>query len=223
VLAHLASITLHSRKAQSSKRIRVLSPPTFAREILVPKLKTFSDKHPDFEIEIVVAIPYLNRDAPQADVVISFGQASGVRALLREPVFAVAEKGFAKRHGLKTPKDLTRLKPEVPLIRCPLEPWTPWFAALGLPGGDPKTGLKVVDLGLMLEAAAQGHGVALARASLAASWLASGRLVRLFEQVRVLPSEAYLLGVHEASTPTLAFAQWLRTVCRRLENRSLNT
>jgi LysR family transcriptional regulator, glycine cleavage system transcriptional activator len=222
-LNQLSAIALHTRSAQAVDRLRVLAPPTFAREILVPSLKTFTAKHPQLEIEIVVAIPYLNRDAPEADVTIHFGPRSAGEPLLFEPVFAVAMPGFAKEYALTSPADLACTKSPVPRVRCPLEPWAPWFAGLGFAGAEPEGGLKVVDLGLMLESAAQGHGAALARATIAARWLQSGALVALFPGAQIAPSDGYSLTVQRAHPSALAFARWLHAVCKKLEKSSSKT
>jgi LysR family transcriptional regulator, glycine cleavage system transcriptional activator len=219
----LASIGLHARAEQSVRRVRLLSPPTFAREILMPRLKAFTDKFTDCEIEIVVAIPYLDRSTPEADVTVRFGPRDAGEPLLFERVFAVAPPGFAQKHRLRTPADLLRVHPEVPRVRCPIEPWRAWFAALGIADApEPRSGIKVVDLGLMLEGAAYGHGVALARASLAARRLADGSLVRLFD-ASVASNEGYTLIVHHASAQALAFAHWLRAECAKLEKLSRKT
>ncbi len=222
-LNQLGAIALHTRSTQAAQRVRVLAPPTFAREILVPHLKAFTAKHPQVELEIVVAIPYLNRDAPEADVTVHFGPTSAGEVLLFEPVFAVAAPGFAKEYAIKTPADLARVKSPVPRVRCPLEPWVPWFAGLGLAGAEPKSGLKVVDLGLMLEAAAQGHGAALARANIAVRWLQSGALVPLFPGVAVAANDGYSLSVERAHASALVFGRWLRALCKKLEKSSTNT
>lgn len=230
-LNQLASIGLHQRASQSVPRLRVLATPTFAREILVPRFKTFTDDHPDAELEIVVAIPYLDMATPDADVTVSFGPryAQGEDAgratrgvaepLLFEPVFAVASPAVAKRFRLKRPADLVRESPRCPLLRCPLEPWEPWFAAAGVDACEPTHGVKLVDIGLALEAAASAQGVALARASLASRWLARGELVDLFA-VRSQPRDGYSLSVQRASNLALDFAKWLRRECAALEAAS---
>lgn len=211
-LNQLASIGLHQRAAQSLQRLRVLSTPTFAREVLVPRLKSFTDRHPDAEIEILVATPYLDLAVPDADVAVSFGPPGVAEPLLFEPVFAVAAPGLTKRLRLKRPADLVRASPKCPLLRCPLEPWRPWFVAAGIDAPEPSGGLKLVDLGLALEAAASGQGVALARMSLAARWIARGELVDLFP-VRSAARDGYSLSVQQASALALDFAQWLRREC----------
>jgi LysR family transcriptional regulator, glycine cleavage system transcriptional activator len=220
LLIQLGSIGLHSKAVQSTKRVRVVAPPTFAREILIPQLASFTAKSQSVEIEIVVAIPYLNTDVPEADLVIGFGPKSAAQPLLFESVFAVAAPGFAKKHQIKVVKDLVRTKLPVPLVRCPIEPWATWFAAQGIsePALSHKGGLKLVDLGLMLEATAQGHGVGLARASIAARWLQSGALVRLFPDSEVASVEGYSLTISNASVQAVALSQWLQGVCSKLEN-----
>jgi LysR family transcriptional regulator, glycine cleavage system transcriptional activator len=223
ILSQLESIGLHARKVQNSQRLRVLAPPTFAREILIPQLNTFTTEHSDVDLEIIVAIPYLDRSAPDADITVGFGPRSAGEPLLFEPVFAVAAPGFAKRYAIKTPLDLVRTKAPTPRVRCPLELWAPWFSAINIASLEPQVGLKVVDLGLMLESAAQGHGAALARASVAAKWLKSGELIPLFPDVSVPPNEGYLLSVQRAHAPALAFARWLRIVCKKLESNSRRT
>ena len=62
----------------------------------------------------------------------------------------------------------------LPLLRSPLEPWQPWFRVAGLDWPEPCAGPRLLDLGMTLEAAANGRGVALARPSLARAWLPRG-------------------------------------------------
>ena len=235
-LNQLAAVGLHQRTSQSAPRLRVLSTPTFAREVLVPRLGAFTAHHGNAEIEIVVAIPYLDLTPPDADVTVSFGPRQSVAEggpgngslhsvaapLLFEPAFAVAAPELAKRLRLKQPADLQRRDPAVPLLRCPLEPWSPWFAAAGIVAQEPTHGLKLVDLGLALEAAASGQGVALARRSLASRWLERGELVDLLA-VRSLPRDGYSLTVRQASRLALDFAQWLQRECSALESASADT
>ncbi|TAG05342.1 MAG: LysR family transcriptional regulator [Betaproteobacteria bacterium] len=223
VLSQFAAIGLHQRTAQSQTRLRVLATPTFAREILVPNLGRFTAAHDECEVEIVVAIPYLDMAVPDSDVAVSFGprfvrrgnDAPAQEPLLFEPVFAVASPAIAKKFRLRKPADVLR----TPLIRCPIEPWLPWFSAAKIDSPEPASGVKLVDLGLSLEAAASGQGVALARASIVRRWLERGELVDLFE-VRAAPHSGYSLTVHRAGDVALDFAKWLRDLCARLERSS---
>ncbi|HCI1952570.1 TPA: LysR family transcriptional regulator, partial [Pseudomonas aeruginosa] len=78
---------------------------------------------------------------------------------------------------------------------------------------EPCAGPRLLDLGMTLEAAANGQGVALARPSLARAWLAEGRLVVLFP-LRSAPTHHYHLRSHQASPASQRFAAWLAAICR---------
>ena len=58
-LGLLAAMPLHQRPAQRLQRLRVTTPPTFARQILVPGLESFTRAYPGIELELLLSIPYL--------------------------------------------------------------------------------------------------------------------------------------------------------------------
>jgi DNA-binding transcriptional LysR family regulator len=210
-LGLLAAVPLHRRTAQRVERLRVSAPPTFARQILVPALERFTAAHPQVELEVVLSIPYLDAAATEADVDVRHGDPAAHEGtpLLDERVLPMAAPGLLQRLGpMRTPSDLR----DAPLLRTPLEPWAPWFAAAGLDWGEPAHGTKLVDLGLTLEAAVSGQGIALARPSLARHWLAGGALVPVL-RLASPPALRYYLLPHAAQGPAAAFATWLRDEC----------
>jgi DNA-binding transcriptional LysR family regulator len=218
-LGLLADVSLHHRAAQRTERLRVVAPPTFSRQILVPHLEDFAAKHPEVELELLLSIPYLDLSPPDTDLAIRFGKGiyAGIVAerLMQETIFPVCSPSYLARvKGLRNPSDLARAA----LLRCPLEPWRPWFDAAGLDWPEPASGPRLVDLGLVLEAAVNAQGVGLARYSLARSWLDSGTLVRLFD-VEAVPESFYYL-CYEESRPLqgarAAFAAWLQSICARI-------
>ncbi len=163
ILAQLAAVPLHRRQVQRQQRLTLRTPPTFARQILIPRLASFAEACPEIELEILLSSPSDGQDLPLADVEVrgdSHGVAAGER-LLEERVLPMA----------------------------------------------------VLDLGMTLEAAANGQGVALARPSLARAWLAEGRLVVLFP-LRSAPTHHYHLRSHQASPASQRFAAWLAAICR---------
>lgn len=217
-LAMLAAIPLHSRTAQRAQRLRVRTPPTFARQILVPHLESFTSVHPGIELEIVLSIPYVDTGAVDADIEVRNGDAGG-EVLMDDRVLPVASPALLSRlPPMRQPADLS----QAPLLRTPLEPWTPWFRAAGLDWPEPSQGPKLVDLGLTLEAAVSAQGVALARPSLAASWLKSGVLVPLF-RIATTPTSLYRLMPHAAGGVEQAFAGWLRSLCTQVSRDALST
>jgi LysR family transcriptional regulator, glycine cleavage system transcriptional activator len=218
-LALLSEIPLHDRARQRRQRLRVSTPPTFARQILVPHLEQFTQAHPEVELELVLSIPYLDDAGTLADISVHFGspQSAGATALMQDALLPVASPNLLTRTGpLREPADLAAL----PLLRTPLDPWAPWFAAAGLAWPEPQSGPKLVDLGLTLEAAVSGQGVALARPSLARAWIASGALRPLFA-ITARPAHGYQLRAQTSDAAAQGFARWLGAVCEQVAEQSL--
>jgi len=214
-LAMLAAVPLHQRASQRVQKLRVRTPPTFARQILVPNLERFTREHPQVELEIVLSIPYLDAGGADADVEVRNGESND--PLLDDVVLPVASPALlARLPPLRTPADLAH----APLLRTPLEPWTPWLRAAGLDWPEPSQGPRLVDLGLTLEAAVSGQGVALARPSLAAPWLQAGVLVPLFG-ITTRPTSLYHLLPHAGHGAAAEFATWLRTLCAQVSRDAL--
>jgi len=109
---------------------------------------------------------------------------------------------------LHQPADLAR----APLLRTPVEPWAPWFRAAGLAWPEPDQGPLLVDLGLVLEAALGGQGVALARPALVRRWLAEGSLVPLFPGLAAQPLHQYLHLPISGGATAQACGRWLAGV-----------
>jgi LysR family transcriptional regulator, glycine cleavage system transcriptional activator len=222
VLGELTRMVQHQRSAQAAQKLRVVAPPTFARQVLVPRLKDYVRAHPTLDIEVVVAIPFLDIRAPEADVEVRFAARNAVdaQAILFEPVFAVAAPDYLRElGGIKRAADLKNAR----FIRCPLEPWAPWFAAAGLDWPEPegaRAGPKLVDLGLCAEAAASGLGLCLARQTLVSAWLESGRLVPVLPRVRVKPQQGYCITRVAQSAAARSFAQWLAETCAEFSSSS---
>ena len=217
-LGLLAAMPLHQRAAQRVERLRVTTPPTFARQILVPQLEAFTRAHPAIELELLLSIPYLDTSALDSDLEVRAGDAAvlGGRPLLDDRVLPVAAPSLIDRlPALRTPAALAH----APLLRSPLEPWTPWFRAAGLDWPEPASGPKLVDLGMTLEAAVSGQGVALARPTLARHWLATGTLRPLFT-ITAPTSNPYVLLPAEPADAAAAFAQGLRGICADAERWS---
>ena len=221
-LGMLAAVPLHLKASQRAERLRVTTPPTFARQILVPNLEQFTAAHPAVELEVVLSIPYLDAGTTDSDVEVRFGAAAGDDPdadgpLMVDAVLPMVSPGLlARLPPMTTPADLAN----APLLRTPLEPWAPWFAAAGLPWSEPTQGPRLVDLGLNLEAAVAGQGVALGRPCLAHHWLASGSLVAPF-QVTAVPAQQYRLRTQSNQGAAGAFGRWLALLCRQVHTQSV--
>ncbi|MBI3348674.1 MAG: LysR family transcriptional regulator [Burkholderiales bacterium] len=217
-LALLQAMPLHQRAAPQRERLRVSSTPTFARQVLVPALPSFTAAHPHIELELTLSVPLLAEGDAGADAEIRHGAAPGdidpAQVLLRDRLTPLAAPALLARHlPLREPADLLAL----PLLRTPLQPWAPWLRAAGLADApEPDEGPRFVDLGLTLAAALAGQGAVLARLSLARHELAEGRLLQPF--ALTVPAERhYGLVVHRPSAAAEAFAAWLHGHGRALE------
>ena len=193
-LRTLTDFPMPSRSAQHQPRVKVTVPPTFARYLLVPHLAEFTAAHPDISVELFVSVPLYDLSLSESDVEIRFGAGRYpnivTAKLFEEPAFAVASPRYlATIAPLHTPADLRHAT----LLRSALEPWQPWFDAAGLDWPEPSTGVRVDDLGLLLEAIKHGHGIGLARKHFARDMLAAGDIVQLFDVQLVSPPHAYYL------------------------------
>lgn len=219
-LRTLADFPLPHRSAVVQPRIKVTVPPTFARYLLLPRLEEFTRQHPKIVVEIFLSVPLYDLSLSESDVEVRFGAGKYpdivAEKLFEEPAFPVASPGYLAKLGILTsPSDLQRAT----LLRSALEPWQPWFEAAGLDWPEPSAGLRLDDLGLLLEAVRHGYGVGLTRKHFAQEMIARGEVVRLFDICLTTPPHAYYL-VHEpqvVSRPEVAtFVQWLLSTFRAL-------
>jgi DNA-binding transcriptional LysR family regulator len=217
-LRALADYPGHLRGRRGKPRaLRVGVPPMFARELLVPALAEFQARHPQAAVELVVSIPFSEARTGETDLDVRFGSgdyADGeVSLLLNEAMFPVCSPTYARRLGIA---DAPHLLERAVLLRCPFDPWKPWFEAAGLDWREPETGPRYNDAGMMVEAAAAGQGVALGTPRLVARWLKSGTLQRLYEIEAPCPYSYYLVRRRRGETPdTGPLIEWLHELVAR--------
>jgi LysR family transcriptional regulator, glycine cleavage system transcriptional activator len=199
--------------AQGKRKLRVAVTPTFARSILMPRLKSFADAYPEIDLTLQVSIPLLDVVAEDADLTIRFGTGRYADVehvcLFKDSVTPLASPAYIREYGpFETAQDLAKAK----LLRSPLEPWRTWFAAHNLDWPEPMDGSSFNDIGLMCDAAAAGMGVALVRLRLGAPWLVNGSLERLFDHEAPSPHAHYLCWRTGAMDrwEVAAFAEWLK-------------
>jgi len=197
-------------------KLRLAVTPTFSREILLPRLALFRHAYPDIELILQVSIPLLNVTAEDADLEIRFGAGgySGVEELriLSDDVFPACSPEylheFGPFDGFESAESVARAR----LIRSPLEPWRTWFDACGIDLPEPREGSQFNDVGLVLDAAVAGFGVALTRSKLGLAWLDSGRLIRL--SPRAIPPPPHHHTCWKPGTldrsECAALVEWLR-------------
>jgi LysR family glycine cleavage system transcriptional activator len=198
----------------SAQGLRVTMLPSFAQRWFLPRLGLWRERHPDIAIEIEASanLVDLQRDGFHAAIRTGPGPWPGlVHERLYDtptPFIAVASPLVARRVGAGALADMAR----EPLLGD-TEVWEHWFAAAGV-----RTRVTPVasfnDVGLMLQAAEQGLGLAVARELLAADALRDGRLARLFDVSVVLEgAQPYSLVYPQALQdwpPLVALRDWVR-------------
>ena len=209
-----------SSAAPGKRKLRLALTPTFARSVVIPRLREFTEAYPEIDLTMQVTIPLLDVVAEDADLTVRFGAGRYADleylCLTKDVVTPMASPAFVREHGpFETAQDLANQ----PLLRSPLEPWRTWFAAHRLDWPEPVDGSQFNDIGLMCDAAAAGMGIAPVRLKLGAPWLETGSLVRLGSS-EVFTSNVPSPHAHYLCWRTgmmdrwecAAFAEWLKQV-----------
>jgi LysR family glycine cleavage system transcriptional activator len=211
-LASLERFPGQNTPVSGRRKLRVAVTPTFARSILMPRLRHFAETYPEIDLTLQVTIPLLDVVAEDADLTIRFGTGRYADVehvcLMKDDVTTVASPAYVREHGpFDEPQDLA----DATLLRSPLEPWRTWFAAHHLDWPEPVDGSSFNDVGLVCDAAAQGLGVGLVRLKLGAPWLENGTLVRLSQHQVPSPHAHYLCWRSGAMDrwECATFSEWL--------------
>ena len=196
--------------------------PTFARQILMPRLSLFRYAYPDIDIVLQVSIPLFNLMSHETDLEVRFGQGPFADResvlLMSDYATPACSPNYLNEVGSLGGFDQDEAVTRALLIHSELEPWESWFDYCSLDKQRLKTTAKFNDLGLLYDAAAAGLGVCLARTRLGAAWFESGRLIRLSEETISAPNQHYLCwkpGVAER-WECAAFIEWFSTEMRQL-------
>ena len=197
--------------------------PAFAAKWLLPRIERFQAASPETDVRLDVSIEILDFAARGIDVGVRYGAGSwpelAAEKLMDEEIFPVCAPAMLRERPLNRLADLARAK----LIhdqsvdqRAGFATWSAWLAKAGATA-DTRRGLKINNSAAVLQAAIDGHGVALARSPFARDDLAAGRLVRLFPEIRFPSALAYYVVYRPeaANLPKVtAFRDWIaREAC----------
>jgi LysR family transcriptional regulator, glycine cleavage system transcriptional activator len=211
----LRQATERLRRRDRDELLTVSTIASLAAKWLLPRVATFQETHPDIEVRLTASTHLVDFRREEIDMAVRYGRGHwpGLRAdwLMAEDIFPVCSPRL--REGgkpLRQPEDLAHHT----LLHATLsrEDWQLWLTAAGLPTSfATKRGLTFDQSFMAIEAAIEGHGVALGRTPIVESDIASGRLVVPFNVV--LPAEAgyYIVAPEEtADAPKIAlFRDWL--------------
>lgn len=209
------------RQSDNPTQVRVTASPSIAAKWLVPRLDRFLESSPGADVRIDVSSEPLDFEREDVDVAIRFGEGIypglTVDKLFQDTVFPVCSPELLKgRRPLKEPRDLLAFT----LIHLDYEAqgavwpnWRMWMLAAGIKDFNDSRGLHFSQTSLAIQAALDGHGVALGDSTLAADDLAAGRLIKPFSLSLRSPAQfAYHLITRRDSSDrpmTRAFRDWI--------------
>ena len=205
----------------SSRDIRVRVGPSFALRWLVPRLGDFYVRHP--QIKLFVNAAYGNMDLTRRDfdlaIELTRGKVAGLHSewLMDEYLVPVCTPEYLSQHAfLKKPTDLQRC-----VLLHDAEPWSGaakdaewrcWLRSVGAHEVDSEQGQFFSLANMSIEAALNGQGVAMGRASLVEDLLGRGVLVAPFRR-RVKSPVKYWLACpkgHRDQPEMQVVIGWLR-------------
>lgn len=198
----------------------VHSSPSFASLWLMPRLRDFTESHPEITLNLSAAHTHSDFALGQADLDIRYGvpvwSDVEVEALFEEDIRPLASPAFIQEHQLTR---LDRLL-AVPLIQSNVSvvQWSDWLAKFTKLRAPDRFAVRFDRAQMSLDAATQGLGVALESATIASRHIADGKLVPVFARqkaIRVRAHFAVYPARHAKRAPVAAFMTWLRAQAER--------
>lgn len=219
VFYRVAEVVETFRRRDANRPLTVSMPPSFGAAWLMPRLERFRTRHPDIDVRLDADNRVVDLVHDDVDIGLRYGNGDypGMRVdcLLSEEVFPVCSaRLLAGAHPIRTLEDLrwhTLLHVDGYAQVDYWPDWTMWLHSAGIGEIEVRRGLHFSHTSLALQAAMDGHGVALGSRVLAGNDLKAGRLVRPFAYGSRM-SFAYYMVCPEAlaDEPRIAaFRDWV--------------
>jgi LysR family transcriptional regulator, glycine cleavage system transcriptional activator len=198
---------------QNAGVLTVSTSPDFAAKWLVHRLGHFAEAHSGIDLRVSATLHHVDFAREEVDLAVRHGEGNwlGLDAvqLSAEQLFAVCSpKLLTGRQRLSKPADILKF----PLIHLDSRAdWTRWLRAVDVDDAGAAHGTVLNRASMVIDAAINGQGVALARTTLAAWDLINGRLVRPFPASIPL-SKTYWIICPKATSNVpkiVTFRSWL--------------
>jgi LysR family transcriptional regulator, glycine cleavage system transcriptional activator len=202
------------------RRLAVTTLPSVASRWLVPRLPRFQACNPSIDLQLIADPSPLDLRSARVDLAIRFGHGAypgyAVTMLMPDSVFPVCSpRLIANRERIESVEDLF----ELPLLHDSAtegdgsgSDWRSWLDHVGRSDMSCSDGQRFSDARLLIDVAALGLGVALARASLVTDLVADGTLICPLRLSAPTAFAYYLLALPEAaaSPNIVSFGDWLQ-------------
>lgn len=215
----LAGATSEIVQWKGKQRLTVVTTNAMASFWLLPRFNDFQEQHPDIEIRILAVDSLAHLHQYEFDLALFYCRTPPtdmhVTPLFSETVFPVCSPAYLEKHpGLQQAEHLSKgtllsLEASENWVT-----WQDWFQECGLPPLPEQTRrINMNNYPLVIQAALNGQGIALAWKILVDDYLDSGLLVPPVDQALVTTSQFYMLEPMTASSKQGVdlFRQWLLT------------
>ncbi len=212
-LGAIASATEDLKQGVATS-LYVHSSPSLASLWLMPRLRGFAQACPGISLNLSAAHTHSDFALGHADLDIRYGVPNWphvvIEPLFEERILPLASPAFIRQHRLKRAEQLL----DVPLIQSNVQvvQWSDWFAAHTDKRAPERFSLRFDRAIMAMDAAAQGLGVALESATLAAGLMAEGRLRPVLGLEKFVRAKAHfaVYPARHAKRPAVeAFLSWL--------------
>lgn len=208
------------KEGAASGVLTVAVSPAFAAKWLLPRIDSFQSACPDTDVRLDTNLKPVDFVAHGVDIGVRYGMGSwpGLVAekLMSEEVYPVCSPELLRQdRRLQEPSGLAweTLIHDLSMDgHTGFPTWDAWLQKAGVTDVNTSRGMKINNSAAVLQAAIEGHGIALARSVMARDDLAAGRLVRLFPEIEFASMLAYyvIYRAECSSLPRLlAFRDWL--------------
>ncbi|MDB5934504.1 MAG: LysR family transcriptional regulator [Massilia sp.] len=214
-LERLAEYSASVRKQGQVRPVTITAPISVSSLWILPRLGAFHDAHPHIDVRVSANNRRLNLKEEGIDFAIRYARASDVPPdavrLFGEKVTPMASREVAARAFSHPKALLNEVLLELDERALPWLRWSDWLAATGVPNAKPKAYLHLNQYDQVIQAAIEGHGVALGRVELVRPMLDDGRLVAMDDQGLGNSDYAYwLIGESNSSREEVrAFRNWI--------------
>jgi LysR family glycine cleavage system transcriptional activator len=198
---------------QNAGVLTVSTSPDFAAKWLVHRLGHFVEAHSGIDLRVSATLHHVDFAREEVDLAVRHGEGNwpglDTVQLSTEQLFAVCSpKLLSGRRVRGKPADILKY----PLIHLDSRAdWTRWLRAAGIDEGAATHGPVLNRASMVIDAAINGQGVALARTTLAAWDLINGRLVRPFPDTLPLGKTYWIVCPKATSNlpKIVTFREWL--------------
>lgn len=182
---------------------------------ILPKLGAFQSLHPNTDVRVAANNRVIDLEHESIDLAIRYCREANTPKesirLFGEKIIPVASKAVAARAFKDRASLLNEVLLELDMRAMPWLRWSDWLTATGSTMAKPRGYLHFNQYDQVIQAAIEGHGVALGRVALVMPMLNDGRLVSHVQENPGVSDFAYwLIKAGQTVRPEVQiFADWL--------------